>query len=55
MTLKTTILTTAAASVAVLGISSIQSAPAVSAEVTLRSASCFPIGSPPSRPYENVV
>lgn len=55
MTLKTTILTTAAASVAVLGISSIQSAPAVSAEVTLRGASCFPIGSPPSRPFEALV
>jgi len=52
MTLKTTILTTAAASLAVL---SFNAAPAVSAEVTLRSASCFPIGSPPSRPYENVV
>ena len=24
-------------------------------EVTLKSASCFPIGSPPSRPYEAVV
>ena len=26
-----------------------------SAEVTLKGASCFPIGSPPSRPYEAVV
>ncbi len=29
--------------------------PAVSAEVTLRGASCFPIGSPPSRPFEAYV
>ena len=29
--------------------------PATAAEVTLRGASCFPIGSPPSRPYEAVV
>ena len=25
------------------------------AEVTLRGASCFPIGSPPSKPFEGVV
>ncbi len=30
-------------------------APAISAEVTLSGASCFPIGSPPSRPFEAVV
>jgi TRAP-type C4-dicarboxylate transport system substrate-binding protein len=30
-------------------------APAVSAEVTLRGASCFPIGSPPGRPFEALV
>ena len=29
--------------------------PAVSAEVTLSGASCFPIGSPPSKPFEAVV
>ena len=29
--------------------------PSHSAEVTLTSASCFPIGSPPSRPYEALV
>ena len=29
--------------------------PAFSAEVTLTGASCFPIGSPPSRPFENYV
>lgn len=52
MIIRTTILATAAASLAVL---SLNAAPAVSKEVTLRSASCFPIGSPPSRPYENVV
>ncbi len=31
------------------------SMPAMSAEVTLNGASCFPIGSPPSRPFEAVV
>ena len=30
-------------------------APATSQEVTLTSASCFPIGSPPSKPYEALV
>ena len=30
-------------------------APVHSAEVTLKTASCFPIGSPPSRPFEAVV
>jgi len=29
--------------------------PTLSAEVTLRGASCFPIGSPPGRPFEAVV
>ncbi len=52
MTIKTTILATAAASLAVL---SLNTAPAISAEVTLRGASCFPIGSPPGRPFEAVV
>tara|TARA_B100000315_G_C14577063_1_gene588424 strand:+ start:769 stop:1752 length:984 start_codon:yes stop_codon:yes gene_type:complete len=52
MKLTSTILATAAASLAVFSVST---APAVSAEVTLRGASCFPIGSPPSRPYEAVV
>ena len=31
------------------------SAPAMSEEVTLSGASCFPIGSPPSKPFEAVV
>jgi TRAP-type transport system periplasmic protein len=31
------------------------SIPTASAQVTLRGASCFPIGSPPSRPFEAVV
>ena len=31
------------------------SSPAVSQEMTLSGASCFPIGSPPSRPYEALV
>jgi TRAP-type C4-dicarboxylate transport system substrate-binding protein len=52
MKLTSTILATAAASLAVFSIST---APAVSAEVTLKGASCFPIGSPPSRGYESVV
>lgn len=42
----------AAAAVAVVGFAT---QPAQSAEVTLRSASCFPIGSPPSRPYEALI
>ena len=42
----------AAAAIAVVGFSS---QPAQSAEITLKGASCFPIGSPPSRPYEAVV
>ena len=29
--------------------------PAVAAEVTLNGASCFPVGSPPGRPFEAVV
>ena len=31
------------------------STPALAEEVTLRGASCFPIGSPPSRPFEATV
>ncbi|HUT48366.1 MAG TPA: TRAP transporter substrate-binding protein DctP [Alphaproteobacteria bacterium] len=30
-------------------------APVISAEVTIRGASCFPIGSPPGRPFEALV
>jgi TRAP-type C4-dicarboxylate transport system substrate-binding protein len=41
-----------AAAAAVVGFSV---APASAAEVTLKGASCFPIGSPPSRPYEAFV
>jgi len=52
MKLTSTILATAAASLAVFSVST---APAVSAETTIRGASCFPIGSPPGRPFEAVV
>ena len=52
MKLIATILATAATSLAVCSIST---TPAFSGEVTLRGASCFPIGSPPSRPYEALV
>lgn len=31
------------------------SSPALSEEVTLRGASCFPVGSPPGRPYEALI
>ena len=40
-----------AASVAILG----GAMPSMSEEVTLTAASCFPIGSPPSAPFERVV
>jgi TRAP-type C4-dicarboxylate transport system substrate-binding protein len=33
----------------------VANAPAMAAEVTLNGASCFPIGSPPSKPFEAVV
>ena len=52
MKLIATILATAATSLAVCSIST---TPAFSGEVTLRGASCFPIGSPPSRGFEAVV
>ncbi len=41
-----------AASAALIGVIA---APAYAAEVTLSGASCFPIGSPPSKPFEAVV
>ncbi|MBO33998.1 MAG: ABC transporter substrate-binding protein [Rhodospirillaceae bacterium] len=41
-----------AGSAAIVGFAT---APATSAEVTLRGASCWPIGSPPSRPFEALV
>ena len=42
--------------VAAVGLmAAVTTSPAVSQEVTLTSASCFPIGSPPSRPYEALV
>ncbi len=41
-----------AAAAAVVGFAA---APAGAAEVTLKGASCFPIGSPPSKPYERFV
>ena len=40
---------------AVLAISCVFWTPISNAETTLRGASCFPIGSPPSRPYEALV
>ena len=52
MKLIATILATAATSLAVYSNST---TPAFSGEVTLRGASCFPIGSPPSRGFETVV
>jgi len=51
MDFKKLILAAAGAAVA----SGLGAAPAVSAEVTLRGASCFPIGSPPGRPFEALV
>ena len=51
MQFKKLILAAAGAAVA----TGIGAAPAISAEVTLRGASCFPIGSPPGRPFEALV
>jgi TRAP-type C4-dicarboxylate transport system substrate-binding protein len=48
-------LSVAAAGLAATGLTAYVPAPAQAAEVTITSASCFPIGSPPSRPYEAVV
>jgi TRAP-type transport system periplasmic protein len=44
----------AAAGAAVI-VASLGAAPALSAEVTIRGASCFPIGSPPGKPFERYV
>ncbi len=52
MTFKKHALTVAGTAAIVTGLGA---APALSAEVTLRGASCFPIGSPPSRPFEALV
>ncbi len=41
--------------VATVGATGIAASAAHSAEVTLRGASCFPIGSPPGRPFEALV
>ncbi|MGB7303189.1 MAG: TRAP transporter substrate-binding protein DctP [Burkholderiaceae bacterium] len=41
----------ALAAVAMLGIT----APVISAEAVIQAASCFPIGSPPGKPFENAV
>ncbi len=46
-------LTLGAGAAAVLAVSAV--APSASAETTLTAASCFPIGSPPSRPFEALV
>jgi TRAP-type C4-dicarboxylate transport system substrate-binding protein len=51
MDFKKLILAAAGAAVA----TGLGAAPAVSAEATLRGASCFPIGSPPGRPVEALV
>jgi TRAP-type C4-dicarboxylate transport system substrate-binding protein len=51
MDFKKLILAAAGAAVA----TGLGAAPAVSAEATLRGASCFPIGSPPGRPFEALV
>lgn len=51
MAIKQTLLT-AAATVAVIGLSAPS---AMSAEVTIRGASCFPIGSVVSKPFEGVI
>jgi TRAP-type transport system periplasmic protein len=50
MKLRSTLLVAAAAALVTAG-----ALPAQAAEVTLRAASCFPIGSPPSRPFEALV
>ena len=52
MTFKSTVLSIGAVSIAMLGFGI---TPALSKEVTIRGASCFPIGSPPGRPFEAVV
>jgi TRAP-type transport system periplasmic protein len=51
MMLKKVVLAAAGAVVAI----GMGAAPAVSAEVTLRGASCFPVGSPPGRPFEALI
>ena len=52
MNLKISAVAIAVACGAIYGLTSL---PANTAEVTIRGASCFPIGSPPSKPFEGVV
>jgi TRAP-type C4-dicarboxylate transport system substrate-binding protein len=52
MNIKSVVLSLSAASIALLGLSS---TPVLSKEVTIRGASCFPIGSPVSKPFEGLV
>lgn len=52
MNLRNTLFATTTGAVTVIAMAS---GAAVSAEVTLRGVSCFPIGSPPSRAYEGFV
>jgi len=52
MTLKNTIVAMIVACVTSFGLTSLT---ANSAEVTIKGASCFPIGSPPSKPFEGAV
>jgi TRAP-type C4-dicarboxylate transport system substrate-binding protein len=52
MTIKQIILSIGAASIAVVIFGT---APTLSKEISIRGASCFPIGSPPGRPFEAVV
>jgi TRAP-type C4-dicarboxylate transport system substrate-binding protein len=56
MTLKSIIINTAVISVAAYGLTDLRlDNQANAAEVTLSGASCFPIGSPPGRPFEALV
>ena len=52
MTLKNSAVAIAVACTAICGLTSLS---ANSTEVTIKGASCFPIGSPPSKPFEGVV
>ena len=46
---------TVAIGIASLAVASFNAGSALSKEITIRGASCFPIGSPPGRPFEAVV
>jgi TRAP-type C4-dicarboxylate transport system substrate-binding protein len=52
MAIKTLILSVGAASIVAVGLGI---TPALANEMTIRGASCFPIGSPPGRPFEALV